>query len=299
MGTRFPTFVALRAFEAAARLGSQRKAAQELHVDHTVVSKHIRALEAGLGVALLTATVGGTVLTPLGREYYQRIAHALEIIGAATARIREQGAYPTLHVACSPGFAVRWLTPRVSHFLELHPGLDIAIRPTTRAQGLGSGEADVDIRYTAHIEPGIRTCELGWPRVFPVANPHWLARYGPIEQVDQLLAVPLVHEETHEHWRLWLTRAGVAVNEPPHGPRYWNAALAIDAARMGQGVALANRFIVADELKAGQLVELLATDVVIHPYMFMVREERWDEPVIAGFREWLTTKIAAAAGGTL
>lgn len=289
---KFPAFVALRAFEAAARLGSQRKAAQELCVDHTVISRHIRALEANLGVTLMTATPAGTVLTPLGQAYYQRVAQALEIIAAATARVREQGSYPTLHVACSPGFAVRWLTPRVSHFLETHPGLEIALRPTNRPPGMASGEADVDIRFTEQCEPGSRCEVLGRPRVFPVVSPQWLLRHPPITRVEDLLTATLVHEETHRHWRLWLTCAGLTIAESPHGPRYWSAALAIDAARMGQGIALANEFIVADELASGQLVEVLNTEVVIHPYLFMAREERWDEPIIADFRLWLTAAIA-------
>jgi LysR family glycine cleavage system transcriptional activator len=116
-----PPLVALRAFEASARLGSHRRAAEELCVDHTVVSKHIRKLEQDLGTQLMTAGPAGTQLTAAGAEYYRHISEALGVIATATERLRERNACPTLHVACSPGFAVRWLVPRISHFLEASP----------------------------------------------------------------------------------------------------------------------------------------------------------------------------------
>ena len=239
MARTLPPLVALRAFEASARLGSHRRAAEELCVDHTVVSKHIRKLEQDLGTQLMTAGPAGTQLTAAGAEYYRHISEALGAIATATARLRERSACPTLHVACSPGFAVRWLVPRISHFLEASPGLEIAVRPTNRPPNLRAGEADVDLRYTPDCAAGHRQLSLGKPRVFPVASPDWLARHPPIERPADLLQATLVHEETHAHWQLWLREVGVEVADVPHGPRYWNAALALDAARMGHGIALA------------------------------------------------------------
>jgi LysR family glycine cleavage system transcriptional activator len=285
--SKIPPLSALRAFEASARLGSHRRAADELCLDHTVISKHIRKLEAELGAQLLTTTPTGTALTAIGKEYYREIAEALSAIASATLRIREQSIYPTLHVACSPGFAVRWLAPRISLFLEANPAVEIALRPTSRPPSLRGAEADIDIRYTDYCQPENRSLSLALPRVFPVASPQWLARNPPCTRISDLLSATLVHEETHEHWRLWLRQAGLEVNEMPHGARYWNAALALDAARMGNGVALANDYIAADDLASGHLVEILETQVRIHPYLFMARANRWEEPLICAFREWI------------
>jgi len=294
-----PPLVALRAFEASARLGSHRRAAEELCVDHTVVSKHIRKLEQDLGTQLMTTSPAGTQLTAAGAEYFRQISEALGAIAVATERLRERSACPTLHVACSPGFAVRWLVPRISHFLEANPGLEIALRPTNRPPNLRAGEADVDLRYTPDCAAGQRQLSLGMPRVFPVASPEWLARHPPIEDTSHLLQATLVHEETHAHWQLWLRQVGVDVADEPHGPRYWNAALALDAARMGHGIALANDYIVQDELHAGQLVEVLQTEVVLYPYLFMASAERWNEPVIAAFRDWLVEHLMPHGRQTL
>ena len=100
-----------------------------------------------------------------------------------------------------------------------------------------------------------------------------------------------MHEETHAHWQLWLSAAGLAVQEMPHGPRYWNATLAIDAAKIGHGIALALDLLVEHELRNGELVELLDTAVYLHSYLFSTRADRWDEPVIARFRAWLLAQF--------
>lgn len=294
--SNLPPLSALRAFEASARLGSHRRASEELRVDHTVISKHIRKLEAELGTRLLDVTPSGTRLTTTGQAYYRDIVAALGMIAAATERVRRGPEYPSLHVACSPGFAVRWLAPRISSFIEAHPGLELSLRPTTRAPDLARGDADVDVRYSARGGANDHQQVLVRPRVFPVASPAWLERHGPIASVSDLAQAALIHEETHEYWKRWLEYAGLSVTHALHGPRYWSAALALDAARMGQGVALANECLVADELRSGTLVEVLATDIVIDPYALYAHERRWREPLIVEFRAWLAGHFSPHPG---
>ena len=129
---KLPNFLALRAFEAAARLGSFRKAADELHVSHTVISRHVRGLESSTGVELILATPRGVTPTQQGADYAAKIATALHAIAQATSDLIEPNKYPTLHVSCSTGFAVRWLAPRISDFMQENPGIEITIRPTDR-----------------------------------------------------------------------------------------------------------------------------------------------------------------------
>ena len=292
MTNRLPALIALRAFEASARLGSHRKAAAELHLDHTVVSKHVRNLEAELGVRLLAATPTGTRLTAVGEEYYREIALALDTIAVATEKLRSPGPHPTLHIACSPGLGMRWLAPRLGRFLEACQGLEVTLRPTSRAPNLLDGEADVDIRSTdAREVPGTKQLELCRPRMYPVASPQFLALQPPVRQPADLLALPLCHEETHQYWRLWLRAAGVTLAKAPTGPRYWSAALAIDAAKLGQGVAIANDFIAAEELASGSLVEVLSTDIHVYPYVLRTRQAAWNDPIVTRFREWLVGQL--------
>jgi len=292
MSTRLPALTALRAFEASARLGSHRKAAAELHLDHTVVSKHVRKLETELGVKLLETTPSGTRPTAEGEIYLRDIARALHIIGAATEKLRAPAAHPTLHIACSPGLGMRWLAPRIATFLEASPGLEITLRPTNRAPDLLGGEADVDIRYTdAGESSATQQLALCCPRMYPVVSPDFLAHHSPVAELEDLLSLPLCHEETHEYWRLWLQAAGLELERAPAGPRYWSAALAVDAARHGHGVAIANDYIAADEVASGHLVEVLKTSVTVYPYVFVALRERWEDPIIARFRDWVVVQM--------
>ncbi|MGD9600310.1 MAG: LysR substrate-binding domain-containing protein [Gammaproteobacteria bacterium] len=292
MRKRIPSLTGLRAFEASARLGSHRRAAEELCLDHTVVGKHIRKLESELGVRLLETTPTGTQLTEAGRDYCHEVRQALDVLNAATERLRDANRRPALHITCSPGFGMRWLAPRIDGFLAHHPGLDLSLRPTIRAPNLLAGEADVDIRSTDAAEvPGTVQMILCRPRMYPVASPDFLASHPPVLHLEQLLALPLCHEETHEYWRLWLRAAGLVLTHAPSGPRYWSAALALDAARLGHGVAIANDYIAGDDLAAGRLVEVLPTSVYVYPYVLVARRHRWDEPILARFRAWLMEQI--------
>ncbi len=269
---KLPNFLALRAFEAAARLGSFRKAADELHVSHTVISRHVRALESSTGVELVRATPQGVTPTPQGAAYAAKIAAALHGIAQATSDLAEPGNYPTLHVSCSPGFAVRWLAPRISEFMRETPGIEITIRPTDRAPAVESGESDVDIRYAEQATAKAPAIVLNRPPVIAVASPAWLSNCPSKLDPWNLPGQPLLHEETHAHWQLWFSKAGVELDETPAGTRYWNAALALEAATMGHGIALAPDLIVRDALESGQLVQVVSAAPEIFPYIFVTRK---------------------------
>ena len=263
-------------------------------MSHTVVSKHILGLEHELGVVLLKTGPNGVCLTAEGRRYYEQIASALQLISSATSELRERRGYPTLHIASSPGFAISWLTPRISCFLQEHPGIEITIRPTDRPPNLLAGEADIDIRYAERCAVGTTCQDFLHPRVFPVASPQTdFAQPGVIRTLSDLLSQPLVHEETHTHWQLWLNAAGMPAAEIPPGSRYWNAPLAIEAARMGHGIALALDLMVEEDLRSGRLVELLDTDIRLHTYMLATHTDRWHETEITCFREWLLAACGA------
>lgn len=288
---KLPNFLALRAFEAAARLGSFRKAADELHVSHTVVSRHVRALESSLGVELVRATPRGVLPTPLGTTYAVKIATALHAIAQATTELVEPNNYPTLHVSCSTGFAVRWLAPRISDFMQENPDIEITIRPTDRAPDMGSGESDVDIRYAEQAVDEAEVVILTRPEVIAVASPGWLSNCSEMLSLQDLPKQPLLHEETHAHWQLWFRKAGIELDEAPVGTRYWNAALALEAATMGHGIALAPELIVRDALENGQLVQVVSTSIEIFPYQFVVAHDREGDTVVQKFRNWIQKSL--------
>ena len=116
-----PPFEALRAFDAVARLGGVRKAAQYLCRDHAVVSRHLRAIEEWTGMKLIERTPGGAVLTEEGVRYHREIATAMDIIAGATIDLMKRGDDRCLHIRCMPGFALHWLSASTRRLREGQP----------------------------------------------------------------------------------------------------------------------------------------------------------------------------------
>lgn len=291
MSRQLPPLTALRAFEAVLRLGSVRKAAAELGVDHSAVSRHVRHLEDHLGVRLVDSGPRGSEATPDGRRYHEQIALAFDVIQSATeALVPKQKR--ELSLWCVPGLAVRWLMPRLVEVEALLPGHDIVLRPTDQGPDFARGEADVEIRFRPRPAPGVRYEELVSPRFFPVASPAFLKDRPTVTSAAELSRLPLIHEDSREQWRQWLALAGLDPVPVLDGPRLWYANVAIEAALMGQGVVLVNRLQVAQELADGRLVELLGTDIRFGAYVFQADSSRWGESAVLKLRQWLAREMA-------
>lgn len=294
---RMPPLSMVRAFEAVGRLASMRRAAADLGVCHTVVSRHVRNLEAWLGTRLVEAGPRGIVLTDEGSRFHRSIADAFDAIAAATAELRPATARGVLRVWCVPGLAARWLAPRLADLQAALPGVEIVLKATTERPDFARFEADAEIRFGTAPIGGGRAELLARSRLFPVAAPSWIAAQPPIARLADLEGLRLIHEESRDQWRRWFERAGHRPHGDLAGPRLWYASSALDAAVAGQGVALATRLQAADDIVAGRLVELLATDVDLGDYWFVAAEARWGDPVLARFRLWLARSVAETRGG--
>jgi LysR family glycine cleavage system transcriptional activator len=288
---KLPPLLALRAFEAVARHRSVRKAADELAVHHTVVSRHVHALQAALDVVLVQTSRQGVTLTQAGIDYAATLTPAFSAIAGATARLETGKRSRNLAIWSIPGFALRWLTPRLPQFRKLWPAIDIELRPTDSPPDLSTFEADAEIRYGDCRSNGVHTMVLARPRVFPVVSPAWLAEHPKVKTPADLLGQKLIHEESYEQWGRWLAQAGVSAPDSLSGPKLWHAHLAIEAAKLGQGVAIANELIVGNEIAAGDLVEIGTTNIVLEPYVLIARNDRWNEPALTKFRSWLIDQL--------
>lgn len=286
-----PSLTALRAFEAVARHKSLRKAAKELGVDHTVVSRHVRGLQESLDVPLLYTSRQGVVLTEAGAEYAAALSAALGQITQATVKLQETKQTRPLTIASLPGFALRWLTPRLPDFQRRNPNIDIAVRPSEERANLIGFHADAEILYGTPTEAELRYTHIATPRVFPVASPGWCAAHPDVTGPEHLGGASLLHEDSHEQWRRWFRKIGIPAPEPLKGPRLWHAHMALEAAKHGQGVALGNDLICGEDVAAGRLVEIGTTNVALEPYVFITRRDRWDEPALVRFRRWLLAEI--------
>ena len=298
-----PAFSTLRAFEAVGRLAGIRRAAQALQLNHAVISRHLRALEEWAGVQLITRLDGRTVLTDEGARYHARITAALgEILDAGTELLNRNSSRQ-LRIWCVPGLASQWLAFRLSEFQARHPELQLELRPTDGSPDFNRYEADVDIRYVPGDEPiseisisgGVQRFEIARPPVTAVTSPGCAALLPRLCGPADLLHAPLLHEESSRQWRNWFTACGVPVNGPLPGPRLWHAHLTVEGARRGQGVALANPFLLGDDFATGRLVRLLdertnGRQVALGSYVFAARADRWQSAAITSFRSWLKSQ---------
>jgi DNA-binding transcriptional LysR family regulator len=244
-------------------------------------------------------------LTASGREYHGRVAYALDELGGATdALLRLQGS--RLEIWCAPGFAYLWLTARLRTFSTLYPAVALDLRPTDASPAIEHHQADADIRFvadTAGRSSGaqVRVAEIARPYVFPVASPKLADSVAErVSQPADLLGLPLLHEESDLEWRLWFERQGVAQPLRPPAARLWQAHIALGAAREGQGIALTNYYLAAEDLAEGRLVPIGRANRAFQPvklgaYTLAARAEVWERGNFARFREWLSEALATTA----
>ena len=296
-------FEALRAFDAVARLGGVRKAAQYLCRDHASVSRHLRTIETWTGATLIKRTASGIVLTEDGLRYHQQVAAALDEIAQATQELMRRGQSQRLQIRSIAGFALHWLSARISDFEKSCPGLDLELRPAERGASFTSLECDVEIRLIPHygtpqeLAEGLRSVKIATVPIVAVASADYLGRVPPISAPADLLQHQLLHEENFDRWGSWLAFHGVSDDVYLTGPRLWQSQFTMDAARHGRGIALTNHLVASDDLASGRLVEVGRSNPRFQPcaigdYLLVAREDRWESGLIRSFRQWLMATIA-------
>ena len=284
--------IMLRAFEATGRTGSMRKAAHDIGISHTVISRHIQNLEAWLGWKLLSAGPRGIILTPEGQSLYSATAAAFQSIAGVAAQLRSKAGKDELHIWCAPGLATRWLIPRLADIREAISSGEVLMRAADRVPDFTRGEADLMIGFGDFDNLPDRAIPLLQPRMFPVASPAWLAKHGMPETLEELTRLPLIHEESYAQWSSWFRLAGVNIADGLTGPRLWDANLGFDAALAGQGVALTSNLMVAREIEEGRLVELFDTDIRVGGYFLLTPASNSQDDRIARFKTWIERTIS-------
>ena len=290
MARRLPPLSALRPFEAAARLESFSRAAEELSLTHGAVSHQVRALEEHLGTPLFSRHGKRVALTAAGRSFAERIRNALGEIAhaaeAASAGTREN----RLTVSVLPSFASRWLMPRLIRFMEAHPGIEINVIATTALANFGAEEVDVAIRFGRGPWPPL-VCEAfledEW---FPVASPKMNRGKLPKEPKD-LLRVRIMRED-RDYWQHWFAAAGVPLEGPLEGPLFNDSTYSLQAAARGEGVALARRSIVGEDLERGILKRLFKLGIPsVERYWFVSPRQVANAPKVRAFRDWVKAQL--------
>ena len=245
-----PSIQTLRAFEAAGRLRSYSRAAEELALTHGAISHRIRELEARMGERLFEREGNSMRPTPAGQELLASVRHGLRLLERAFETRRVAGPRP-LVASVLPVLASCWLVPRLSDFRARHPDIEVELRVTTELARFGRDGVDVALRYGPGGWPGVHGRRLGDEIVFPVCSPDYARRLS-IERPADLARCRLLRTPW-QPWSPWFQAAGLAWDEPRDGPLYPDSSLLLRAAMAGEGVALSRRLLMADDLAAGRL----------------------------------------------
>jgi LysR family glycine cleavage system transcriptional activator len=295
MSDELPPTSSLRAFSHAARALSFKRAAAELHLSSSALSRQIQALEEHLGVALFRRLNPGLELTDEGRRYLEVADGVLEKLRAAQQAFAPQRR--PLRVSALQSFSESWLVPRLAELERDHPEIPIELEATLRYADFTRDPVDVAIRFGRGPWEGVHSEPIVDLDVFPVCSPGLSAGDPPLREPADLAQHTLIHAtQTPTAWPAWLRAAGVEGIEPRRHVRYDHVAIALSAAESGQGVALSTPILCERRLHEGKLLRPFALSVRSEEtYHFVCREEDLGDRRITALRDWLVERLAPAA----
>ena len=293
MRRKIPSTQALQCFESAARHQSYTRAAQELALTQSAVSRQIAQLESFLNVRLFQRTRHGVLLTPSGAEYAQQVARRLDALERDTLDAMARfGQNQAVQLAAVPTFATRWLMPRLPRLARRHPGIVVHIETSTRPFLFAESGRDAAL-YAGTPEQvanwaGTQAAELLPEVVLPVCGPALLGGRASLAPAD-IAQLPLLQQSTRpDAWRQWFEHCGVEQPLALAGPRHELFSLTVAAAAHGMGVALVPRLLIEEELARGELVVACPRPMPSGRRYWFVTPERADEPpAVATLRQWL------------
>jgi len=294
MTRHLPPLNTLRGFEAAARLASFSKAADELRVTHGAVSRSIAQLEDFLGLKLFQRKTRQVLLTPAGAVYAARVRDVLDRLAGATLALTRDDAKGSLSVSTLPSFAAKWLVPRLFRFRREHPEIDIRLETTEKITDFDADGIDIAVRFGRGHYPGLTADLLLREELFPACSPRLLDGPAPLREPVDLRHHTLIHDDFPIDWAGWLRMAGVQGVDTLRGPVYLSSVLAMQAAVQGEGVVLARSALAADDLAAGRLVKPFDLSLPSDAAYYAVCPPRaLERRRVKAFRDWL---LAEAAG---
>ncbi|MDX2202726.1 MAG: LysR substrate-binding domain-containing protein [Hyphomicrobiaceae bacterium] len=298
-----PPLDLIQGFEAAARTLSFTKAAEELSLTQSAVSRQIRALEESLGVALFERHTRALSLTAEGRRLQRVAEEVLGLMHDATQRIKAERSVRHLTVSTTAGLATLWLIPRLKRFTALHPDVDVRISATYKPVSLERGDADVAVRYTKEESPPPGAIRLFGEEVTPVCSPALVdpARTAtPVRTLKDLEAHTLLHMDGAQgilDWETWLVAEGYADLRPAGALRIDSYDQLIQAALGGQGIALGIRRLVQHLLEDGSLVVPFNRSMVSQRAYYVLRAPMSRSvPHVDAFVEWLRKEAEICVG---
>jgi LysR family glycine cleavage system transcriptional activator len=287
---------AIRVFEAAARLGSFTRAAEDLGMTQAAVSWQVKALEKRLDQPLFRRLPREVALTPAGERLARAATEAMTSLRTAVSDLTDSGT-GVLSITVLQTFATQWLAPRLGAFQVDHPEIAVRLDSSQRLVDLTRDAFDVGIRGGRDGQwPGLESVYLFPSAQTVLATPHALAGLGPDMRPEDLLKVDCVGSDAE--WNAWYAKAGVirGAPEPGGGPRITadTQTLEVATAMANGAAAIGSPVMFARDIEAGRLVqpfEIYISDV--GGYWLAYPQDRRRTRKIAAFREWLLDHVRA------
>lgn len=284
----------LLAFEATARHGSVSRAAEELNLTQSAVSRQIQHLEDSLGVSLFRRSRQRVVLTDVGRMYAANVRSTLAELSDATHQaIALSGTRGVLNLAVLPTFGTRWLIPRMPEFFAQHPDVTVNFGVRLVPFDFATEPFDAAIHFGQPHWPGAVCEHLMSEEAVPVCSPAYREREN-IRSPQDLTRVTLLQQSTRPTaWAEWFAVANVDLGNPLRGPRFEQFAMVAQAAAAGLGAALIPHFLIADELASGRL-EILFPQKLLSSgsYYLVYPEPKAEAALVRSFRDWILDRTA-------
>jgi len=300
---------ALKAFEVAARHESFSKAAEELNVTPAAVSQQIRLLEELMGVRLFHRLNRGLTLTVAGKSGLNKLQDGFRNVNDAIDQIRGGTSKKKLEIWMTPSFASKWLMPRMSRFVALHPEIELCISSspllvdtfshsqTLISELIRKNNIDVAICFGKGYYPDCQVDLLMNVHALPMCSPTLLQNTDkPLTEPKHLANHVLLHDETpytgRPDWSSWLNIFGVESDAGQRGLHFNQVALALDAAVETQGVVLTLEQLATNDIQKGSLIIPfdLRMELSLAYYIIGLQQSSTDTRILA-FKQWLMDEV--------
>jgi len=287
-----PSLRGLQAFETAARTGSFVAASEELSITAAAVSQLIRGLEEQVGRKLFHRVHRRVELTEAGIEIYPRLMQAFGELRRISRELAANDPVATLVISVAPSAAIGWLSSLLPKFVREHGWVDIFLRAEEDPVAFDKESIDLRLSYGA-LNYGDEAEKVEIDAVYPVCSPGYLASHGPIETAARLASHHLVHTDwgpsnaPFPSWLSWFEAMGVAAR--PHVRRGMTAnssMAALDLARGGLGVALAQGMYCSADVESGRLIVVGDSLKLPSPYCITIPARSRHRAVVSAFKAW-------------
>lgn len=284
MSRNLPPLNALRAFEAAGRHQSFSRAAEELGVSHSSISRHVRGLEHRLGQQLFHDLPRGVELSKAGARYLAQVSPAFDLISEATDSFSARAA-GQVTLNAEPLMALNWLLPSLGDFYAANPEIDLRLDATPELVNVERYAADIALRYYRFATPDVPHDLVSNAATYPFASPKLIPE--PVSDPTELLGYARFRDRRGDTWRDWFRNAGVDTTDLPVETWRMRAQLAYAAALAGHGVILTSADYVMHDVAKGHLIQLSPIGLHEGAYYLIYPEGAVRRRAVRVLRDWI------------